>query len=139
VDFDLVAFFELQCLDDGTGKTNGKAVSPFRNPHDPRSLIAICSRTKHSQGGSVRPLRGAFSVDDLVGAGEDRWRYGQTERLGGLEVDHQLEGGRLLHRQIGRLLTLEDPSDINADLSPCASEIRPIANQTAGCSVSRKS
>ena len=34
--------------------------------------------------------------DDLVGAGEDRWRDCQAERLGGLQVDHQLESRRLL-------------------------------------------
>ena len=34
----------------------------------------------------------------------------EAERLGGLEVDDQLELGRLPHRQIGRLLALEDAS-----------------------------
>jgi hypothetical protein len=37
------------------------------------------------------------SFDDLVGAGENRGRDGQAERLGGLEIDHQLQFGRLLH------------------------------------------
>ena len=31
--------------------------------------------------------------DHLVGAREDRWRDRQPERLGGLEVDHQLWTG----------------------------------------------
>ena len=35
-------------------------------------------------------------------------RDGEAERLGGLEVDDQLELGRLLHRQVGRLLALEN-------------------------------
>jgi hypothetical protein len=30
----------------------------------------------------------------------------EAERLGGLEIDHQLELGRLLDRQIGRLFTI---------------------------------
>jgi hypothetical protein len=34
--------------------------------------------------------------DDLVGAGEDRWRHGEAERLGSFEVDDQLERRRLL-------------------------------------------
>ena len=26
-------------------------------------------------------------LDDLVGAGEDRWRHGETERVRGLQID----------------------------------------------------
>ena len=36
----------------------------------------------------------------------------EAERLRGLEVDHQLELGRRLHRQVARLLALEDAVDI---------------------------
>src|SRR5580704_2215459 len=39
---------------------------------------------------------------------EQRLRDGEAERLRGLEVDYQLEPGRLLYRQIGRLCALED-------------------------------
>jgi hypothetical protein len=34
--------------------------------------------------------------DHLVGAGEQRGWHLEAERVGGLEVDHQLELGRLL-------------------------------------------
>ena len=56
---------------------------------------------------------------------------GQPERLGGLEIDDQLEGRRLLDRQIGRLGALEDLSGVNADLATDGREARSIADQAA--------
>jgi hypothetical protein len=41
--------------------------------------------------------------DHLVGGGEHRLRHGQAERLGGLEVDHQLEARRLFDWEIARI------------------------------------
>ncbi len=48
-----------------------------------------------------------FLFDHLVGAGEERGRDGETERLRGLEVDHQLEVYGLLYRKICRTRSLE--------------------------------
>ena len=45
------------------------------------------------------------SFDDLVG--EDRWWHGEAKRIRGREIDDQLERGRLLDRQIGRIGALE--------------------------------
>src|SRR5215831_4454991 len=48
----------------------------------------------------------------LIGGIEEPIRNRQGECLSGLEIDHELELGWLLHRQIGRLFTFKDAIDI---------------------------
>src|SRR5882724_12605240 len=50
--------------------------------------------------------------DHRIGARHHVRRHLDAERLRGLEVDHQFEFGRRLHRQVGGLFSLEDAIDV---------------------------
>src|SRR6186713_125208 len=73
-------------------------------------------------------LRLAHLLNHLVGAGDQRWGDGETERLGGPEIDHQLIPSRHLHRELGSRLTLEDPVDVPGCASILVDVIGPIGN-----------
>ena len=49
-----------------------------------------------------------LSFDDLVGTSDEGWRRFEAKRLGGLEINYELELGRSLDGQLARLLALED-------------------------------
>jgi hypothetical protein len=57
--------------------------------------------------------------DHLVGTAEQCNRYGEPDRLGGLEIDDQLEFGYLHDRQVAGLFPLKNsahaPSPLNHD------------------------
>src|ERR1700676_378236 len=57
-------------------------------------------------------LAGAFSFDHLVGAERKCRRDAEPKRLRGLHVDDQLILGRLLNREIARLLAPQDAIDV---------------------------
>jgi len=53
--------------------------------------------------------------DHLVRECEHLWRNVETECLGGKEVDHQIELGRLQYGQIGRFFAGEDAPGVDAN------------------------
>jgi len=75
-----------------------------------RPMSALCQKQ------TFRAAEGTPLFDDLVGASEHRRWQCEAERLGGLEIDHQLVLGRHLHRHIGWLLALEDAIDVAGSL-----------------------
>jgi hypothetical protein len=74
-------------------------------------------------------MKSRASFDHLVGAGKDGRRNVEASPLRGLEVDHQLIFRRRLHRQVGRLLALEDAIDVTARLSELTNDINPVRDQ----------
>ena len=72
-----------------------------------------------------------FTLDDLIGDGEQSRRDGKAECFGRLEVDRQFELRRLLHRQIGGFSALEQPIDVNCCAPIKVVRIDAVRNQTA--------
>jgi hypothetical protein len=85
---------------------------------------AVCALRPGSSGGDGLALMQRYttasfaaSFDSLVGGHEERRRDGETKRLGGLEVDHQLEFFRRQDRHLRRIGTFEDFARVAAGLS----------------------
>jgi hypothetical protein len=92
--------------------TSRVLIPPVRKPI---TGIAFCSRAPSGHAAAAPPTNPRRSR--LVGAREERLWHGEAERLGGLEIDDQLDPGALVDRQIGGFLTLEDPSGVPSDQS----------------------
>jgi hypothetical protein len=60
-----------------------------------------------------------------------RGRDSDSERLRGLEINHQLELGGLLDRKVGRFLALEDSLSVGSSPTIQVNVIRAIRDQCA--------
>jgi hypothetical protein len=68
--------------------------------------------------------------DHLVSDGEHPGWECDTERPGGLEIDHKLELGRLEYRQVGRLFALQNPPDIATTMAIGVRNIGSVAHES---------
>ena len=71
-------------------------------------------------------------LDHLVGDGEYPWRNCKAERGGGSEIDDQIKFGGCLHRQVSRLVALENAPSIDACLTIRFRKTAAVADQTTG-------
>jgi len=65
------------------------------------------------------------SLDHLIRSREHGLRNRQADLLCRFEIDNQLEFSRLLHRQVGRLGSLEDSVHIDGDLPVAVRQSAP--------------
>ena len=77
------------------------------------------------------PVCPACLLDYLIGQEQQGGGHGDSQRLGGREVDDQFEFGRLLHRQVGGLGTLQEAIHIVGRALPLVRLARPIAEEAA--------
>src|SRR3974377_1279059 len=82
--------------------------------------------------GAVHHIRSRLRqlFNNLISAGKERRRHSEAKCLSRLEVDHQLEFGRALHRQVGWLLTLENAIDVASSLSVRIDRVWPVRDET---------
>jgi hypothetical protein len=97
-----------------------------------RSRCCARAATGHATALPSRAMNCRRFIDYLVGGGQQRFRHGQAERLGGLEVDDEFELTHLHDRQIGRFRSPKNASDVNSDLTITFGNIVTITDQAAG-------
>jgi hypothetical protein len=71
------------------------------------------------------------SFDNLVGAGEQQGRDGQSKCLGGDQADDEIELGWLLDRQVGRLRPTQNLVDVLGGAPKQRREVCSIGYKTA--------
>src|SRR5262245_54065165 len=81
----------------------------------------------------IRPLvlKRNASFDHLVGAQQERLGDRQAQRLGGRQINGEVELGRLLDRDVARLRTTQNFIDITSSAPEKVQKVRSIGHQTS--------
>jgi len=77
------------------------------------------------------PLRFLRLLDHLIRPREHLLRNRHADLLRRLEIDHQLEFRRLLHRQFGGLGSLQDSVHVICDSPVAVRAVRPVLHEPA--------
>ena len=69
--------------------------------------------------------------DHLIGALLEMYRHVKAERLGGFQIDHQLEFDRGLHGKLARFLALKNAIDIRRRAPKIIGQVISVGQQAA--------
>src|SRR5262245_1132851 len=93
------------------------------------------AKSAHFTGLKMRRITRGVSFDDLVGDLLKMQWHVNTKCLGGLDIDHQPELRGLLDRQVGGLLTLENPTGVGSIQTMRIRKTASVAYQATGLGV----
>src|SRR5262249_14336085 len=82
--------------------------------------------TALSMRNKLRAQKAWNSFNQLISLCDEERRHFETERFGGLEIDHQLELGRVLDGQVGGLDALEDLVHVRSAAPVEIEKARPV-------------
>src|SRR5438094_10577955 len=111
----------------GAQRASGQTHSRARSHQDVADLCADRSTAYPVSCIRVRSAHGN-SLNHLVGAGDEGRRDFKAECLGRLEVDHELEFVRSLHRKLARIGAAQNAVDVVGRTPEQVARIAPVGD-----------